>query len=44
MGLLVALRVAYTRLAVGQHRIVGNGMLSRVSVSLSKTLTQLSDD
>jgi hypothetical protein len=44
MGLLVALRVAYTPPTVGHHCIVGNGMLSRVSVGLNKMLTQLSDD
>jgi hypothetical protein len=44
IGLLVALRVAYTRPSVGQHCIVGNGMLSRVFVGLNKMFTQLSDD
>jgi len=34
MDLLVALRVAYTRPTVGQHCIVGNGILSEVFAGL----------
>jgi hypothetical protein len=41
---VVALRVAYAPPVAGHHRIVENGVLSRVFAGSKKMLTQLSND